>query len=70
MDAGEEGTNGLEVALEEAFAWIRIRGSSVYNVVDGLVRRGRGRARETERDTGGAEAAYEFEMAEESRDSG
>ena len=66
MDSGEEGTNGLEVVLEEAFAWARIRGSRLYNVIEGLVRRASGRSRESE----GQEAAYEFEMAEEGRDSG
>ena len=66
MDSGEEGTNGLEVVLEEAFAWARIRGSRVYNLIEGLLRRASGRSRES----GGQEAAFEFEMAEESRDSG
>jgi len=66
VDAGEEEANGLEIALGEAFAWLRIRGSMMYNVMDGLVRRARGRPREAAEH----EAAYEFEMTEENRDRG
>ena len=66
MNPEEDGTHGLEVALEEALAWVRIRGSRAYSVVDGLMQRARGRPRGAERH----ETAYEFEMAEENRDSG
>jgi len=65
VGVGEESTNGLELTLEEAFAWARIRGSRVYDVFEGLVRRARGRPRET-----GHEAAYELGMTEERRDNG
>ena len=66
VDAGEEGTHGLEVALEEGFAWMRIKGSQLFNVVEGLMGKTRGRSRQET----SHEAAYDFEMVEEHRDTG
>ncbi|WWC97131.1 hypothetical protein V866_004009 [Kwoniella sp. B9012] len=48
QDAIEGNGNGLEIALEEGFAWLRVQGSRVYNVLYDQWRNtlGRGRGRD------------------------
>ena len=55
IEQGDE--HGFEVMLEEGYAWMRVQGSRVYNLVYGLVRGGRV----------SDSAAFDYEMAAERR---
>ncbi|KAK4686453.1 chloride channel 3/4/5, partial [Tremellales sp. Uapishka_1] len=64
VEDGEASGAGLEIALEEAWRWLRIRGSRMYNIGLGLARRSGGGGR---RGGPGPEEVFSYDLGEDSR---